>query len=284
MINATNRNRIARLNTNGVLDTSFDPGTGANDAVSSIALQPDGKVIVGGYFTTVNDTNRSYIARLNANGGLDESFDPGLGADDFVESVALQPDGKALIGGWFTSVNAQTRKRIARLNSDGSVDISFDPGDGIGPDDIFPRVYSVTLQDDGKVLVGGKFTMVNSTNRNRIARLNGDGSLDTSFDPGTGANSTVFPVVLQPDDKVLIGGFFTTVNGVARPRLARLVGDARLRIQRGGTGVVVSWSNTGFSLQSAPFFTGTFTNVTGATSPYTNPATAPQQYFRLKPD
>lgn len=283
-INAINMtNTIARLNTNGSPDITFNPGAGTDDAIRSIVLQPDGKIIIGGWFVNVNGTNRNRIARLNADGSLDESFDPGTGADSDIESVVLQPDGKIVIGGDFADVNGNPRNGIARLNANGSVDASFDPGAGVAGG--FPPIFSVALQFDGKIFIGGKFTTVNSTNRNRIARLNGDGGLDTVFNPGIGANSNVISVAVQSDDRVLLGGLFTSVNGVAHLHLARLIGDTRLRIQRGiGGNVVVSWPNGGFTLQSAPFFTGTFTNTPGATSPYTNSATASQQYFRLKAD
>jgi hypothetical protein len=97
---------------------------------------------------------------------------------------------------------------------------------------------------DGKVLIGGEFTSVNGTNQNSIARLNADGSLDSSFNPGTGANGRVFAIALQPDGKVLIGGDFLTANGVLRPHVARLYGDSvapALSIARSNSLAVLSW-------------------------------------------
>ena len=99
----------------------------------------------------------------------------------------------------------------------GHLDTGFDASVG-GP------VYAVAAQADGKVLIGGDFTTVNGTGRNRIARLNGDGTLDTGFDPGAGANYWVSAVAIQADGKVLIGGGFDTVDGTARKRIARLNG------------------------------------------------------------
>lgn len=117
----------------GTIDPSFNPiglGDGANNTVVAIALQPDGKILIGGFFTMYNSTPRSRIARLNADGSLDMSFDPGnaLGLNTFVNSIVLQPDGKILIGGEFFTYNGKLRYRIARLNADGSLDTSFDPG------------------------------------------------------------------------------------------------------------------------------------------------------------
>ena len=130
----TTRNHIGRLNADGSLDTSFDPG--ANGAVYALAVQADGKILVGGYFTTLGGggtgtTTRNYIGRLNADGSLDTSFDPG--ANGAVYALAVQADGKILVGGDFTTLGGggtgtTTRNHIGRLNADGSLDTSFDPG------------------------------------------------------------------------------------------------------------------------------------------------------------
>jgi uncharacterized delta-60 repeat protein len=209
--------------TPGALDTGFDPGTGTSNTVQAVALQRDGKVLVGGYFTQVDGVARNNIARLNADGVLDTNFDPGTGANGLVYAVASQPDGKVLIGGVFTQVNGVERNSIARLNANGSLDTTFDPGTGAND-----QVWAVAIQSDGKVLIGGDFTQVNGVGRGRIARLNPDGSVDTSFDPGAGANWQVFAVALQLDGKVLIGGNFVLVNGASRPYVARLNADGSL--------------------------------------------------------
>jgi uncharacterized delta-60 repeat protein len=211
------RARIARLNADGSLDTSFDPGSGADGAVRSVVVQADGKVLIGGEFATVDDTERNGIARLNADGSVDTSFDPGSGASALVYDVAVQSDGKVLVGGGFTTFDGLPRNCIARLNADGSLDTGFDPGTGANN-----WVDTVALQVDGKVLIGGLFAKFDGTGRNRIARLNADGSLDTGFDPGTGASAVVNAVAVQDDGKVLVGGAFSTLDGVARARIARL--------------------------------------------------------------
>ncbi|WP_144035926.1 delta-60 repeat domain-containing protein [Spirosoma fluviale] len=190
--NGTGRNYIARLNADGTLDTGFDPGTGPSSTVTSVAVQGDGKILIGGTFTTYNGTGRNYIARLNADGSLDTGFNPGTGANSNVYSMAVQGDGKILIGGTFTTYNGTGRNYIARLNADGSLDTGFNPGTGPSS-----NVASVAVQGDGKILIGGEFSTYNGTSRNRIARLNADGSLDTGFNPGTGANSGVQSVAVQ---------------------------------------------------------------------------------------
>ncbi|MEX2579246.1 MAG: cadherin-like beta sandwich domain-containing protein, partial [Verrucomicrobiales bacterium] len=212
------RNRIARLNADGSLDAGFDPGDGAGGTVRAVAVQADGKVLVGGVIG---------IVRLNADGSLDTGFAPGDGPGGQVHAVAVQADGKVLIGGAFTHFDGTSRFRIARLNSDGSLDTDFvpDPGVGSGAE---TTVYSVAVQADGKILVGGWFTSYDGVPSNRIARLNVDGSLDTGFDPGDGASSAVYSVAVQADDKVLVGGQFTSFDGVARNRIARLNADGSL--------------------------------------------------------
>jgi uncharacterized delta-60 repeat protein len=221
--NGTARSRIARLNADGSLDGTFTPGTGANNWVRTTALQPDGKIIIGGNFTTYNGTAINYIARLNADGTLDGSFNPGTGASSVVNSTAIQSDGKIIIGGHFTSYNGTGRNYIARLNADGTLDGTFNPGTGANN-----VVYTTALQSDGKVIIGGAFFLYNGAGRNRIARLNADGSLDGTFTPGTGANNTILTTAIQSDGKIIIGGDFTTYNGTARNRIARSNADGTL--------------------------------------------------------
>jgi uncharacterized delta-60 repeat protein len=210
-VNGMSRNGIARLNSDGSLDQSFN-ASARHGAPASIVVQPDGKVLIGGVFTEVNGVSRNRIARLNGDGSLDTSFDPGSGASFTVLSVVLQDDGRVLIGGFFGEVNGMSRNSIARLNGDGSVDTSFDPGAGPSDPTVWTGVSSVALQSDGKVLIGGSFTQVNGMNRSGIARLNGDGSLDESFNSAANGSGGVESIAVQPDGKVLIGGWFTQVG------------------------------------------------------------------------
>ncbi|MBK6541205.1 MAG: delta-60 repeat domain-containing protein [Flavobacteriales bacterium] len=208
----------------GAIDPTFNPGDigfgsgdGAVPGVWSTTLQSDGKVIVGGDFVkynSVNNSNRIRVARLSPDGVLDTGFTPGAGADAVVRTTAMQSDGKIIIGGSFTSYDGIGRNSIARLNADGSLDIGFNPGTGANN-----PVHSITLQPDGKIIIGGDFTNYNGTGRNRVARLNTDGSLDTGFNPGIGANSTVYSTLLQADGKIITCDPLpvTTVAATARP-------------------------------------------------------------------
>ena len=215
----TPRHSIGRLNADGSLDTSFDAG--ANGCLDAVVVQPDGKIVVGGTFDTLGGggtgtTTRYGIGRLNADGSLDTSFNAGV--DQRVDALALQADGKIVVGGAFQTLefggSGTLRSRIGRLNADGSLDASFDPGSN-------SRVHSLLVQPDGKIVVGGSFSRLGGGGFPpqsrpewlRIGRLHTDGSLDTGFNPG--AESQVYALAVQPDGKVLAGGGFLALGGGA---------------------------------------------------------------------
>jgi len=216
-LNRIFRNRIGRLNPDGTLDSSFNALGGPNGTVRALALQPDGRVVIGGFFDQVHATNRNHIARLLADGSVDGLFNPGAGADNPVFALAIHLDGRIVMGGSFATVNGISRAGVALLESNGSVSAGFNPGAGADG-----AVFAVAVQPDGKILVGGDFTTFNGIISPRLVRLNLDGSVDTTFDAGSGPNAPVRAIALQADGKILIGGSFTSVNGTDRGHLARL--------------------------------------------------------------
>jgi uncharacterized delta-60 repeat protein len=219
-INGLGRFRIARLNRNGTLDSTFNAGSGANDSVRALAVQPDGKVIIGGFFTNVASTARNYIARLNVNGTLDTTFNPGAGPDGQVNAIALQPDGKIIIGGQFTSISGTNQSFIARLNSNGTLDDTFDTGAGASA-----AVRALALMPDGSVIVGGDFQFFNGSNSRGLARVSTTGALDILFGPNLGSggvNGSVNAIAVQFGTNLVIGGTFSDVGGLTRQNLARL--------------------------------------------------------------
>ena len=197
----------------------FNPG--ANEEVTSLAVQADGKILVGGGFTNLGGQARNYMGRLYANGTLDSGFNPGTGAviDPTVYSLAVQADGKILVGGGFTTLGGQPRNYIGRLTANGTLDSGFNPGAN-------DRVFPLAVQADGKILVGGFFTTVGGQTRNRIARLNANGSLDSGFNPG--ANDRVYALAVQADGKILVSGWFTTLGGQTRTGIGRLNANGTL--------------------------------------------------------
>lgn len=217
--NTYDRNCIVRVDSYGNVDATFDPGFGADDFISCVVLTTNNQIVIGGNFTSFNDSqNSSRIALLDANGGLDASFNPGDSFDGPVWGVVLQPDGKLLVGGDFNNYNGTPRNYIARLNLDGSLDATFDAGTNLNA-----AVLALALQPNGQIVVGGEFTnLVGVVGQSYIGRLNSNGSLDTAFDPGTGANAPVRAIGIQPDGGIVVGGDFTSINGRDLSHIARL--------------------------------------------------------------
>jgi uncharacterized delta-60 repeat protein len=182
LVNNIARSRIARLNTDGTLDTSFDPASGANDIIRAVALLPSGQILVGGLFTSFAGTPKPYLARLNSDGSLDASFPTGSGPDNNVYFILVEQSGSLIISGDFTAMNGAAANRVARLGSDGTLDPGFQPPSSVlgGP------VYHVLTQANGRLVLGGGFTSINGVGLNRLARLNGNGTLDSSFNSGSG--------------------------------------------------------------------------------------------------
>ncbi|HMJ88307.1 MAG TPA: Calx-beta domain-containing protein, partial [Candidatus Acidoferrum sp.] len=217
------RNHLARLLPNGVLDNTFDIGPGANGSIRALGLQSDGKLYIGGLFTSVNGTNRNGIARLATDGSVDAAFNPGSGADNPVFTLAVQPNDKVLLGGSFARFNGIIRPGLVRLNTNGTVDTAFNVSAGFNG-----SVYAIGLQNDGKVIVGGDFIAFNGVARTNILRLNANGSLDVTFNPTLAVDAAVRAILVEPDGRIVIGGSFTSINGVTRRHLARIGGDGVL--------------------------------------------------------
>ncbi len=231
------RGGIARLNTDGSLDVSFNPGSGANQVINSvlnpgqvneILVQPDGKILVGGYFSHYNGIERHGLARLNTDGALDLTFDPGIGLPwgGMIYEMILQPDGKVIIGGNFQEFDGTGRKSIARINSDGSLDLGFHPTPSIS---FVGQISALELQPDGKILVGGLFDSFESSQCEDIVRLNPNGSIDQSFDCGTGVNAYgIEDFALLPNGNIMITGQYTEVNGNESIMISRLLSNGNL--------------------------------------------------------
>ena len=232
------RQNVARLNADGSLDESFDPK--ANGPVHALVIQPDGRIVIGGEFTTLQPRGagpvleRGRIARLNADGTVEAGFGVRIGGDlrPQVFALALQPDGSIVVGGNFSSVqpaNATvifTRNNLLRLTAAGGIDPTYDPNPNSTVLALLPHV-------DNKIVVGGGFTSLRpangeSTPRNRIARLNPNGTVDSEFNPD--ANNGVTSLAVQRDGKILLGGFFTTLQPVGDTAPANRVRLARLNV------------------------------------------------------
>ena len=246
-----NNSGVARLSTDGLLETNFVPGI--YGYVNSLALQTNGQIILGGRIISIGSTLFTNLARLFPDGTVDTNFLPA--ADVEVSALALQADGKILVGGMFFTLCGQPRSRLGRLNGDGTLDTNFNPilegaGTGYGSPSINGLyVASIIVQADGKILIGGMFTNLCGEPRSNLGRLNADGTLDPTFNPWAGgAYSEASAVALQADGKILVGGAFNRLAGVACTNFGRL-------------------NNTGPATQTLAFDGSTITWLRGGTAP-----------------
>jgi uncharacterized delta-60 repeat protein len=201
--------RYYRINMDGNIDTTFNPIVTVDGFNMTAAMQNDGKVVIGGEFGKTNGTNSVRITRVNSNGTTDSTFNAGSGFDSPPITLAIQTDGKILASGFFTVFNGTPRTKFSRLNADGSLDATFNPL-LTGADSNW-NIFAITPQSNGKILIGGNFTTVNGTTRTGIARLNADGSLDTTF---TASFNTVYSILIQSDGKIMVanGGNLVRLN------------------------------------------------------------------------
>ncbi len=213
---------LVRLNSNGSLDNSFNNGSsGLNGSVARIFLDVVERIMIAGDFTTYSSQNRNGIARIQSNGVIDTSFNPGAGiGGGGVYSFAINNSNQIAIGGDITSYNNVAISHIALLNDNGSLVLDSSlPRYGTGFNSI---VLQTIFQPDGKLLACGFFTTYQSLPANRLIRINVDGSLDTTFRIGTGLSNSATAMVLQPDQKIVVGGSFQTYNSRTANRIVRV--------------------------------------------------------------
>ena len=386
--NGVARSGVALVQTNGQLDTTFDPGSGVsgdisgqgNDARVNAVAVAGNQFYLGGNFTAYNNTPANGVVRVNSDGSRDTTFNTAAGADGAVRALLVQPDGKVLIGGDFTHFNGVPRNYIARLNSDGSLDTSFDPSNILtgpvyslaeaptvvfsldrnasgGPEeDIQPlnlgpltsatltvnydfysipdemRIFygdtntpagtGVLIYDSGMtngagqiivpfgpvnnvngtllttnlltivmnqggstnsgtawtyratisvsqpvkgIMVGGNFNVRGQVYAN-IARLNSDGTLDPTFNPGTGPNGIVHALGWQLNDQIVAGGEFNSVNGLSYNHLVRFNRDGSIDTTNffvGSGADDVVYSLTLDQIPGAIYVGGAFNSING---------------------
>jgi uncharacterized delta-60 repeat protein len=213
-------NGIIKLLANGTKDTSFNTGTGFNAyGGSTVTIQPDGKLIVTGSFTTYQGSSYSKIIRLNTNGTIDTSFVVGTGFNiNNVSSVVLRTDGSLICGGQFTIYNGISANAVVVLTSLGAIDTSFVYGSGFNSS-------SRAALDGTNIFFAGSFNTYKSVTSNFVVKTNSVGTVDTSFNIGTGFDNTVYQLYPQNDGNVLAIGHFTTYKGVSEPKIMRLLAN-----------------------------------------------------------
>ena len=215
---------LARLHEDGSLDSSFAPPAGFS-FVTGLCVQPDGRILA-----LDNDT----LYRLQPDGSLDASFTPArfenlnLGyswGPHRAVPVVLQPDGKILVASSFTGVNGVPRASVVRLHADGSVDATFNPGQG--PGEAWLPDMDLVLQPDGRMIVTGYFTSFNDVHRSGVVRLRADGAVDLAFDAGASFNA-VGSVTLLREGRSLVTVYAPGFGGNMWPY--RLLGDPGIRL------------------------------------------------------
>ncbi|MCI1187599.1 T9SS type A sorting domain-containing protein [Hymenobacter sp. DH14] len=204
--------------------TLYSPGF-----VYSALEQPDGRKVLTGSFARVSGTATSSVVRLNADGTIDAAFQQNLGATSNVYRVDRQSNGQLLLTSFTTTATLMaggiSRNTILRLNADGTGDATFDAGAGTNTASSGSSVdFSLPLPN-GQVLATGGFNSFNGTPANNIVRLNATGSIDATFNPGTGPDDYIGTSALLPSGKYLIAGYFSSYNGVTNPAVARLNAD-----------------------------------------------------------
>jgi uncharacterized delta-60 repeat protein len=220
------RHAIARLNVDGTVDATFvspfSVGTQV-PLVIAMALQPDGRILVGGNGLNVGGQNR-FLVRLLADGSLDPSFTVlPMNASAGVEAITLLADGRFYIGGDYGSIGAVTTRTLTRMLADGTVDPSF----AINAFLVSGRALSIVVQPDGQVVAGGDYFATLTSGGptyGYLMRFSSTGVVDTTFDPmfsTSGIVPSVKSVVRSPDGTFYAGGVFGPIDGAAGPPLVR---------------------------------------------------------------
>lgn len=212
--------------TDGALDPAFNPTGGTDGTVQAIATQPDGRVLIAGSFRHVNGLARNGLARMMDDGSVDQSFAPSftLGTDGSIFALLQQPDGKILVGGYFSNGGGSNQSSLVRLNSNGSLDSTFNAGFVTGES----VVFALALRADGRIYAGGTFIKVGSATRNCIVRLLSNGGVDPAFVPRENlfllsSGPAILALVTEDDGGVVAGGAFSSGSSGADPQFTNLM-------------------------------------------------------------
>jgi uncharacterized delta-60 repeat protein len=239
---STSTTRLMRLNTNGTQDLTYNTGVGLNSYPLTVLPTADGKVLALGLFTTYSGSTVNYITRTNSNGTRDTGFNTGTGFNGFGYTAVTQSDGKYIVGGNFSTYSGSSANRgIARLNTDGTLDLTLNDGAGFNQ-----LVSAVAMQSDGKIIAGGNFTTYSGSSINRIARLNSNGTLDTTFNVGTGINTQVAAngITVDADGIIYCVGNFTTYSSSAVQGIVAINPNGTIN-QTFYSGLTASFNGTG---------------------------------------
>lgn len=225
-VDFTPTNRIASIDPlDGSHDTSFNVGTGFNSTVNTIKVDGSGKVLAGGTFTTYSGSAASRLARLNVDGTLDTGFNNTI-TNITPRDIDIDENDKIITVNDITV--ASSSFSIVRFNTDGSQDATLNSGTGFTSGSSTNTVETVKSDLSGSIYVGGRFIEYSGSARNRVVRLNTDGTIDDDFNVGTGFNRTVWSIEIDNSGKVLVGGEFDEYSGSAADKIIRLNTDGTI--------------------------------------------------------
>lgn len=231
--NEGERSFIVRLESDGTLDPSFSTGTqGFDGEVMDFELQPDGKILVAGKFTRYQFQPCPSLIRLEANGSFDTSFELDEEFEENILSILLAPDNKI----YLASTTFDLSLKIARLFRNGDIDNDFlmDEDISILNQDFWNLSIPLALQEDGSILIGGYLAAWLSEEyipHRNLFRFDENGNFDETFSPinyyspFVSLARTIYNIVIQPDNKMLVIGSFSNFNGALSPGIVRLNED-----------------------------------------------------------
>jgi len=239
------QNYLARLNSDGSKDTTFDIGTGFNGGIQTTVIDSSNNIYAGGSFTTFQGATQNRLIRLKNDGSKDISFDVSNGFNSTVYTMLLDSSNRLYVGGSFSTYKGSPQNYLVRLNNDGSKDTSFDISNGFaGTFSFQTEVYSLILDSSNKLYVGGEFLTYKGLNQKALVRLNSDGTKDTAFDVSNGFNNLIDTNCLWLDssNRLYAGGQFSTYKGLPQVYLIRLNNDGSK-----DTTLDISTLNAGFN-------------------------------------
>jgi len=272
--------RLIRLNTDGTIDTTFTIGTGFNGNVNAINVQTDNKILVGGSFTVYSGVTCNGLIRLNSDGSIDSTFSIVTTESKTIYSIEIQTDNKILAGGAFAAYSGVSKNYLVRLNTDGTIDNTFDIGSGFSN-----TLTDIHIQQDNQILIGGYYSTYSGVSKNYLVRLNTDGTIDNTFDIGSGFSGggvTVTNIInTNSTGKITVGGVFTSYNGTTANYMVQLNADGSIDTVTAGSSILFNSSgatygdnyHSRYTLRSLP----DVDYVTGLTSQIANNNIYPSQ-------
>jgi uncharacterized delta-60 repeat protein len=230
LIGGTFDHDLVRLNTDGTIDTVFQTNIGTaltgSGIIKDIKIQSDGKIILAGNFSTFNSVPFNSVLRLNSDGTIDPTFvTSGITNGGGINDIGIQSDGKIILVGNFNEFDGISINHIVRLLSNGSVDPAFTTNIGSGAS---PELWTVAIQTDDKIILGGDSETFNGQPMTGVIRLNADGTYDSSYNNNLIVGGDISDIKLQPDGKILIGGNISTISGNPYGNLVRLTSNGNL--------------------------------------------------------